>query len=458
MPRERLEGLSRVAAYQVMQLAELRSLFERLDFDLEEYFGLESRIEEESLRLEQTEFDHIRRILASQGTDVSTLHHADGLDDTANAGQEAKGKGYNRVEVESVEDFRQLVSAATIYLAKSGVELDRDPLLQVLDYHEISSITDSYKKRFGGISWDESDYLIVMLAGLLGTLLDVFLVRIPADTRFLGKLQPGSLLTRWLKENSKPVYEHFLSRLEDVAKVPYDDSVGRLVERLSPKVHRLMSPAHDPVLGFILGVIDIISGTGTFIDKHGNLVRIDKALSPEGLIVAFLKVFLHLLSDVCTRAGIQPPFFTLLQLVKTRSPFVLGSSGETVLWTDVARYMYVHGYDLRHFATMGIVPATIEMTIRGWWLLRNFASEEDTDLARAKIASMLMLGHTIAASGTLLKTGLVFGMNPLALNWAQILALFPVTISWVRESVRRDRSVRKALDAQWVHMYRTARA
>ena len=63
---------------------------------------------------------------------------------------------------------------------------------------------------------------------------------------------------------------------------------------------------------------------------------------------------------------------------------------------------------------------------------------------------MLMLGHTIATSGNLLKTGLVFGMNPLALNWAQILAIFPVTMSWVRESIKRDRSIRTALDAQWL--------
>ena len=127
-----------------------------------------------------------------------------------------------------------------------------------------------------------------------------------------------------------------------------------------------MSPGHDPVLGFVFGVKDIMDGTGTYIDKNGDLRRIGTSMSPEGLNAAFLKVFLHLLSDVGTSAGIQPPFFTLLQLVKSRSPFVLGPSGERVSWTDVARYMYAHGYDLRHFATMGMVPASVEMIIRGW--------------------------------------------------------------------------------------------
>jgi predicted nucleic acid-binding protein len=36
--------------------------------------------------------------------------------------------------------------------------------------------------------------------------------------------------------------------------------------------------------------------------------------------------------------------------------------------------MYTHGYDLRHFATMGIVPASVEMIVHGWWLCKSFES------------------------------------------------------------------------------------
>jgi hypothetical protein len=267
-------------------------------------------------------------------------------------------------------------------------------------------------------------------------------------------MQQGSPLTKWLKENSKAVHQDYLGHLEKASKVPYDLSIGDAVDGLRPKVHRLMSPGHDPVLGFVFGVIDIMNGTGTYIDKNGDLVRIGTPMSTEALTVAFLKVFLHLLSDVGTSAGIQPPFFTLLQLVKARSPFVLGPSGEEVSWTDVARYMYAHGYDLRHFATMGVVPASVEMIVRGWWLCRSYESEEDPGLAKAKLTSMLLLAHTIAASGNLLKTGAIFGMNPLALNWAQMLRLFPVTMAWVRESLKRDRAIRSALDEEWLRMYR----
>ncbi|WP_238010358.1 hypothetical protein KZZ52_53810 [Dactylosporangium sp. AC04546] len=62
---------------------------------------------------------------------------------------------------------------------------------------------------------------------------------------------------------------------------------------------------------------------------------------------------------------------------------------------------------------------------------------------------MLLLGHTIATSGMLLKTGLVFGMNPAALNYNQILAMAPATIAWFKEAIARDHRINQALASQW---------
>lgn len=445
------ESAATVAAYQRLQLLEIRNLHHKLDLDLNHYLNFERGAAKEIASLHD-EFDEIRETLASLGADLPEPG-GDSIGEPAPALKPRVGR-YRTVDVKRADDFRELVGQAEDYLAKANLDLGRDPLLQVLGDGEIANLTESYRRRYGNVAWDESDYLVVVLAGFIATLLDVFLVKIPADASFLGRLQTGSPITKWMKDNSKPVHEHLLSHLEGAAKVPYDDSIGKTVDGLSPKVHRLMSPGHDPILGFIFGVIDVTSGTGTFIDKHGDMRRIGKPLGSEDLAVAFLKVFVHLLSDVCTSAGLPPPFLTLLQLVKAKSPFVLGPSGERVSWTDVARYMYTHGYDLRHFATMGIVPATVEMVIRGWWLCRSFENKDQAELARAKMTSMLLLGHAIAASGNLLKTGAIYGMNPLALNWAVMLRLFPVTLSWMRETAKRDRKVRDELEAGWTSMYR----
>ncbi len=437
-----------VVAYQRVRLREIRALYEELDLGLDRYLGVERRVSEEIDVLEG-EFAEARQILRSLGADLPEPEPGGGIE----APTTPVAPGYRGVRTRRAHDFRDVVERAEDYLASEGVDPSRDPLLQVLGPSEAAAINGRYKDAFGDIHWTDADRLVVALAGFVATLLDVFLVRIPTDVTFLGKAQPGSPLTGWMRKNSKPVHDRYLRHLEKAAKVPYDMSIGKAVEGLRPSLHRLMSPGHDPVLGFVIGVIDVMGGTGTLIDKSGRVRRVGTTMSPDGLIAAFLKVFLHLLSDVFTSAGIQPPFFTLLQLLKARSPFVLGPSGERVSWTDVARYMYSHGYDLRHFAAMGLVPASVEMIIRGWWLCRSFEGGGNPEPARAKLASMLVLGHAMAASGNLLKTGVVFGMNPLALNWAEMLALFPATVAWMRESVRRDRAIREKLDAEWVGIY-----
>ncbi|GAA2216720.1 hypothetical protein ACFY2R_28805 [Micromonospora olivasterospora] len=238
--------------------------------------------------------------------------------------------------------------------------------------------------------------------------------------------------------------------------MPYDASTtkatGGLVSGMRPAIHRLQSLGHDPALGFLYGVADLMHGTGTYIDKAGKLVQVATDHDPVGLITALITQVRHLLSDVYTPAGLQPPFFSLLQLGQVNSPFALVPSGVKVPWTDVARYMYTNGYDLRHFLTMGITPAVVSAIIRGYWLLKSYATggtATQRKLEHAKLTSMLLLGHTIATSGTLFKTGLLFGMNPAALNYNQILAMAPATIAWFKEAIARDHRINQALEKEW---------
>lgn len=452
MPPESLDGTSATVAYQRVRLEEIRALYQELDLDLEHYLNLELEVSERISAAEEDSVE-IRGILSDLGVQPGDFRPEK---DTGEPAHSPPGMRYQRVEVGNTEDFQQLVEEAETYLDKIGVDLARDPLIQVMSSAETSVTLASYRDKYGDVSWDRSDYLAIMLASFVGTLLDIFLVKIPRDTKFLDELHKGSPITEWLNEHSKEVHDNILKHFEGHAKVSYDDVRHPDVGGMRPATHRSQSLGHDPILGFIFGVMDILGNTGTYIDKYGDIIRVDKAATdPVGLAEAFLKVFLHLLSDVGTSAGIQPPFFTLLQLVKTESPFVLGPSGEQVSWTNVARYMYTNGYDMRHFATMGIVPAAVEMIIRGWRLCESYEKDEDPELTKAKTASMLMLGHSIAASGNLIKTGAIYHMNPLALNWSQALWMFPVTFSWITEGIKRDQRINAKLETEWESIYRS---
>ena len=123
-----------------------------------------------------TEFSDVRRILASLGVEL------DGRGDIR-----APHRPVTPLRPEShpgnttsSTDFEDLVAEAGLYLTETGVDPNKDPLLQVLGQSEASDIDRRCRKAFGEVTWDQSDYLAVLLAGFVATLLDVFLVRIPS--------------------------------------------------------------------------------------------------------------------------------------------------------------------------------------------------------------------------------------------------------------------------------------
>ena len=204
--------------------------------------------------------------------------------------------------------------------------------------------------------------------------------------------------------------------------MPYDVVSPKL--GLTPNVHRLASLGHDPLLGLVFGVRDILSGSCTFIDKSGTWHVIDHP-NHEGTrnhLEALVKVVVHGLSDVFTVRGLPPPFLAPFQLISTKSGFTLKEGGDTVSVRDVARYMYSNGYDLRHFVTMKISPAIAEIILSAYHGVRAYAAGTAPGEAgiadRLKREQMLALTHGLLASANILKTAL-YGWNPMAINLAQ---------------------------------------
>ncbi|MCP2329617.1 hypothetical protein HDA40_008124 [Hamadaea flava] len=456
MSGDKLSAASAVVANQAITLTELRGLFDQVEFDLKDVLEREHHISD-TLDSVESEFDAVRVSLQALGIAVPALEAASSTASPVRA-EPPEGPRYAVPDVIPGGDFNQLHRLAEARLDRWGIDLTRDPLQQVLPSGVITRSLTAYTEEHGDISWDKTDWAVVLVAGALATLLDVVLVRIPRDATFLGAKYTGSPLTKWLQDGdrAKGIHDRFFKRLEKLAKVPFDapttKATGGLVSGMRPATHRLQSLGHDPVLGFFVGLADLMHATGTYIDKAGQLIQVTTDAVPLDLISALLTQVRHLLSDVYTPAGLPPPFFSLLQLGNLDSPFALSPSGGKVPWTDVARYMYTQGYDLRHFFTMGITPGVVSAVIRGYWLLNSYATggtAAQRRLEHAKLTSMLLLGHAIATSGTLLKTGLLFGMNPAALNYNQILALAPATIAWFKEAIARDHRIDRALAREW---------
>ena len=176
--------------------------------------------------------------------------------------------------------------------------------------------------------------------------------------------------------------ESTIKSLEQQFKVPFDPSTNvgleQAVPGLGPRSHRFQSLGHDPILGWIFGVSDILRGTFSAMGNDGSFVvqqrpGFDASLAGQSLFVALLEAFVsvggHLLSDVATSAGLPAPLMPLASFLQVGS---FGKRGRTV--AELARVMYASGYDFRHFLAGSVPTVLIEVLVRGIFFARR--SEE----------------------------------------------------------------------------------
>ncbi|WP_312753054.1 hypothetical protein [Rummeliibacillus suwonensis] len=171
---------------------------------------------------------------------------------------------------------------------------------------------------------DKYDIAICAAAGLLGAAVDILLVGIPQKTP--EGLKGGTLANFIRDQFDKKFPEEEMEKLANskVSKVPYDAQDNRntkiYVDGLSAYYHRLMSLGHDPLLGLIFGVSDILTGRMTTIDRTGKIVSqvmenyADRKESD--IFAAIAKQIIHYKSDITTSMGLPAPMMALFNLMQ----------------------------------------------------------------------------------------------------------------------------------------------
>jgi hypothetical protein len=274
----------------------------------------------------------------------------------------------------------------------------------------IAQLNDEYNAihRLDGIDW-----AICVVAGILSAPVDILFVGFPQSSKTGSVSGP---LSEKVREYFKKVYPpdkmEKLSQLKR-AKTPYDAQDNRntaiRVEGLSADYHRLYELGHDPLLGFVIGVMDIMKGTMTTIDANGKIVR-QVVQSTEymsrreqNIFKAIAKEFIHLKTDINTPAGLPAPFMGVFNLFQFGS---IGEEDNTI--ADVVRGMYYDKYDFVQFCASSIPVMLTEVIVRISWAIKRVREGHNIKESipvqggqrekRPKLQTMLFIAHSIATA------------------------------------------------------------
>lgn len=307
----------------------------------------------------------------------------------------------------------------------------------LLTKEEINGVLEKYAAIGSDLNWlsslDRFDVAIAISSGVIAGVVDVLLVGIPAHVGFGGS--PGSAggrLSNAIKEKAGAIFPpDKIKELEKAYRVPFDPSTSnglfKHVSGLGPRSHRFQSPGHDPLLGFVFGIRDILTGEFSAISKDGRLI-IQQVASPllegEALVIRILEAMKrqlgHLASDVATPSGLPAPLMPLLLFLQFGK---IGNHEHTI--AEVARAMYGKGYDFRHFMASSIPVMITEVMIRLGYFIRQIQVgktliEAIPNASSLKLRRQLLIAHSVAM---LINAGKVYvTQNPLAISWAQVLA------------------------------------
>ena len=279
-------------------------------------------------------------------------------------------------------------------------------------------------------------------AGLLAAAVDILLVGIPQKTP--DGLSAGKLSDFIRAEFDKKFPEEEMTKLANskVSKVPYDAQDNRHtsinVDGLSAYYHRLLSLGHDPLLGFVFGVADILTGRMTTIDKSGKIVsqvmEVYADRKESDVFAALAKQIIHFKSDITTSMGLPAPLMSLFNLLQ------FGSIGEEELTiAEIVQGMYYEGYDFIHFCSMSVPVMLAEVVVRLGYAFKRikegYSIKDSIPVSlnrdkHPKLATMLFIGQAGAAA---INAGKVyFTKNPMAINYPQWIAFAKYSYSQLK--------------------------
>lgn len=369
-----------------------------------------------------------------------------------------------KIESKPEKNFDDLINEAH----QSGYsDVDLYEIATIEEINETNQLLNRYYSEFTDqYKLDKYDYAISGIIGTIAALIDYFLV-----TNVEGKkVMPGKLKSGVEGFWNNLLSEEKIRNLEEKYKVTYDISsntskISQEILGLCPLYHRFQSLGHDPIIGFIFGVTDLVKGQLTAIDGNGRLIiQSVKGAETKSLIEAIITVFGHFLSDVGTKSktgkilSVPAPLTPLLQLIQAGS---IEYNGQKFTVADLSKKMYYDGYNFNHFIGMSIPVFLIEILTRLSFVIKEiFFSKRDVSIKNnPKLTIMLCIANGILFGENVGK--LAITKNPFSINYVSWIATAKYgfkTLKWISydREIQKVAYAQEYIDTSWKYLKMSA--
>ena len=254
-----------------------------------------------------------------------------------------------------------------------------DDILTSDDWAVVNKRIAAHIKDFNArYALDGWDYAIAGGCGLFVAMLDLLFVKAPAKPTTKWTKKVDGVFNRGVQQAFNRLLPPDVSK--KLSKLTIGGADSRTVDQLlgaprgtlNPKNHRLRSLSHDPILGFLFGVLDMQRGTCTVVGSDGLKIYPTTAEPVDGGLFPLLgRLFGHLLSDANAPSnkgnkgmGLPAPFMGILRM------FDGLPAGDSDLGKQI-ECMYVKGYDLRQFAATSIPVLIMEVMMRVFYAVKQ---------------------------------------------------------------------------------------
>lgn len=245
---------------------------------------------------------------------------------------------------------------------------------------------------------DKYDYLIAVGCGVVGGLIDIFLVGTPGNSVLGGwtDKQVDSAVKKFAKllgwspsEGKKNSVASAIGFLEKKFKINYDQrhtaDVGNMFN-MNTRNHHIMSLAHSlDIVGLFFSILEQFTSTSAFV-SDGQLVIIKtETFELQGgnfiakLFCGIANWFGHIMSDIAGSSGsrgnggrgsgVAIPFYEIFQFFKF-GKFNVGKDKQD--FATIAIRAFQEGYDFRFGVAAAIPIAVTNLSIKLIWSLRRY--------------------------------------------------------------------------------------